>query len=339
MLRTLKLADFNPEYVHAAHNAVRNCLRIQPHEHVTLITDYNTLEIGASLFTQLQEIGSTVTSFVLEELTDRPMRRMPSAVLAAMSHSHVGIMCVKPQIGEAKVRGDLIEVVEQHGVRYAHMIGITGEIMRQSMRADFERIYALGDRLLAIAREARHAYVKTALGTDLIVTLSPQLRWQNTGGKITSEVWSNLPAGEIFTCPESVEGVMMVDGSVGDYLCWKYGCIESTPLRLEIRNGYLQAAHCDNTELQREFLEYCNAAENSDRVGEFALGTNLWVERCIGNLLQDEKMPGAHIAFGNPAAGQTGADWTCPSHIDLITMKPDIWFDDTQVMARGEYLI
>lgn len=58
-----------------------------------------------------------------------------------------------------------------------------------------------------------------------------------------------------------------------------------------------------------------------------------------GNLLEDEKIPGAHIAFGNPAAGQAGADWTCPSHIDLIIMKPEIWFDDVQVMARGEYLI
>ncbi|NUO79418.1 aminopeptidase [candidate division KSB1 bacterium] len=339
MLRTLKLRDLNPEYLHGAYNAVRNCLRIQPHEHVTLITDYDTLDIAKCLFEEVQQVGSPVTAFVLENLTARPMRKMPSAVLAAMSRSHVGIMCVKSQVGEAKVRGDLIQVVEQHGVRYAHMIGITSEIMLQSMRADFDTVYALGDRLLAVARPAQKAYVKTALGTDMVVTLSRKLRWQNTGGKITSEVWSNLPAGEIFTCPESVEGVMVVDGTVGDYLCWKYGCIENTPLHLEISGGYLQSARCDNAELQREFSEYCNAGKNSDRVGEFALGTNLWVEGIIGNLLQDEKMPGAHIAFGNPAPGQTGADWTCPTHIDLITLKPDIWFDDVQVMARGEYLV
>jgi len=136
-----------------------------------------------------------------------------------------------------------------------------------------------------------------------------------------------------------VEGVMVVDGTIGDYLCWKYGCIEETPLRLEIANGYLQSAHCSNAELEQEFLEYCRSAENSDRVGEFALGTNTWVTRCIGNLLQDEKMPGMHIAFGTPAAGQTGADWTCPTHIDLITMKPDVWFDDKQVMAQGKFLV
>lgn len=339
MLRTLRLREMNPGYVHGAYNAVRNCLRVQSHERVTLITDYDTIDIGKCLFDEVRQVGSEINSFVLENLTARPMRKMPSAVMEAMSRSDVGILCVKSQVGEAKVRGDLIQVVEQAGVRYAHMIGITSEIMLQSMRADFEKVYALGDRLLAHARSARKAYVKTELGTDMVVTLSPKLRWQNTGGKITPEVWSNLPAGEIFTCPESVEGVMIVDGTVGDYLCWKYGCVENTPLRLEMSGGYLQSATCANAELEREFFEYCNSAPNSNRVGEFALGTNLWVEGIIGNLLQDEKMPGVHIAFGNPAPGQTGADWTCPTHIDLITMKPDIWFDDTQVMAKGEYLV
>lgn len=339
MFRTLRRAEFNREYLRGAHNAVRNCLRIQPHEHVTLITDQATLDIGACLYGQLRQVGSAVTTFVLEGLASRPLRALPREIAAAMARSQAGIMCVKPQTGEAKVRGDLIKVVEDHGVRYAHMIGITGEIMVQSMRADFDEVYALGDRLLAFARPARKALIKSALGTDLTVTLSPNLRWQNTGGKITSEVWSNLPAGEIFTCPESVDGVMMVDGTVGDYLCWKYGCIEETPLRLEIAGGYLQSAHCRNKELEQEFWEYCRSAENSDRVGEFALGTNTWVTRCIGNLLQDEKMPGMHIAFGNPAAGQTGADWTCPSHIDLIAMKPDVWFDEAQVMAGGKFLV
>jgi hypothetical protein len=35
--------------------------------------------------------------------------------------------------------------------------------------------------------------------------------------------------------------------------------------------------------------------EHSERVGEFALGTNTGVTQMIGNLLQDEKVPGVHI--------------------------------------------
>ena len=28
-------------------------------------------------------------------------------------------------------------------------------------------------------------------------------------------------------------------------------------------------------------------------------------------ILQDEKFPGVHIAFGSPGPNQTGADWDC----------------------------
>ena len=53
-------------------------------------------------------------------------------------------------------------------------------------------------------------------------------------------------------------------------------------------------------QLQDDFWDYTHTDENSDRVGEFAIGTNIGVARVIGNILQDEKFPGIHIAFGNP---------------------------------------
>ena len=83
----------------------------------------------------------------------------------------------------------------------------------------------------------------------------------------------------------------------------------------------------------RDFLDYCHEERNGDRIGEFALGTNIAVTSMIGNLLQDEKVPGVHIAFGNPYGSQTGARWTCGSHIDAITRDCDVWADDRQIMA------
>ena len=38
----------------------------------------------------------------------------------------------------------------------------------------------------------------------------------------------------------------------------------------------------------------------------------------IGNILQDEKFPGVHIAFGNPYGAHTGADWYSSTHIDVV---------------------
>ena len=38
----------------------------------------------------------------------------------------------------------------------------------------------------------------------------------------------------------------------------------------------------------------------------------------IGKILQDEKFPGIHIAFGNPYGAHTGADWYSSTHIDVV---------------------
>jgi leucyl aminopeptidase (aminopeptidase T) len=181
--------------------------------------------------------------------------------------------------------------------------------------------------------------VRSAAGTDLHARFAPTMTWVKTSGLIKPEYWSNLPAGEVFTTPATVDGTFVVDGTVGDYLCPKYGDLSAHPLTLEIVDGYLRDGYCTNRDLLRDFMAYCSAEENGDRVGEFALGTNIAVERMIGNLLQDEKVPGVHIAFGNPYGSQTGADWTCGTHIDAITRHCDVWADGQQIMAGGRFLV
>ena len=84
---------------------------------------------------------------------------------------------------------------------------------------------------------------------------------------------------------------------------------------------------------------YCHTDENSDRVGEFAIGTNIGVHDVIGNILQDEKIPGVHIAFGNPYGAHTGATWYSSTHIDVVGRNFDIWVDGRQIMRSGAFLL
>ncbi len=74
-------------------------------------------------------------------------------------------------------------------------------------------------------------------------------------------------------------------------------------------------------------------------MGEFAIGTNIGLNSVIGNILQDEKLPGIHMAFGNPYGAHTGADWWSGTHIDVVGRDFDIWADDRQIMAAGKFLI
>ena len=126
---------------------------------------------------------------------------------------------------------------------------------------------------------------------------------------------------------------------MGDYLCARYGLLDKTPLRIEIEKSRIVSCSSENKQLEADFWAYTHGDENSDRVGEFAIGTNIGVAHLIGNILQDEKFPGIHIAFGNPYGEHTGAKWYSSTHIDVVGVGFSIWVDDEQIMRNGQFLI
>jgi aminopeptidase len=106
-----------------------------------------------------------------------------------------------------------------------------------------------------------------------------------------------------------------------------------------MENNRITEVSSDNKELEQEFWAYTHTDENSDLVGEFAIGTNIELKHVIGQILQDEKFPGIHIAFGNPYGAHTGAKWYSSTHIDVVGTKFDIWVDGRQIMEKGHFLI
>jgi leucyl aminopeptidase (aminopeptidase T) len=276
---------------------------------------------------------------LIESVTDRPMLEAPPAILAAIDHADAAILCVQPQEGELRARMAIVAVVERRRIRYAHMVGVTPRIMREGMRADYRLVDRLSQQLCERMPSARSLTVRTSAGTRFTATFNPELAWVKTSGIINPRYWSNLPAGEVFTTPASVDGTFVCDGTAGDYFNAKYGILDETPLVLEIQGGRLVAARCERAELERDFWAYCHTDEHSDRVGELAFGTNLGLREMIGILLQDEKVPGVHLAFGDPYGSQTHADWKSRTHVDVLTRGCDVWIDDEQVIARGAYLL
>ena len=336
----LSCLAYDPDLQPGARNAVETCLRLDRSERVTLISDFAAREIAAALVHEIERIGSPYRAFMLEELAERPLRNgMPEEVLEDLSHSQVSIYAASAGEGELKARIQMTDVVNRHQLRHGHMVGITKQIMREGMRADFGQVDALSERLIARARAAREIRVTSLAGTELLGKFSPNLKWIKTSGLITTAKWGNLPGGEIFTAPQTVDGRFVVDGVVGDYLGPNYGDIAATPLTIDVVDGRIAALECANRALLEEFRAYTTTDVNSNRVGEFALGTNTAVRDVCGNILQDEKIPGVHMAFGHPYAQHTGADWASTTHIDCVGRHFDVWMDGEQVMRDGVYLV
>jgi leucyl aminopeptidase (aminopeptidase T) len=264
---------------------------------------------------------------------------MPEIILEDLAQSQVSIFCARSQRGELRSRMQMSDVVNKHRIRHGHMVNITRQIMLEGMRADFRAIDRLSQRLIERARLAKRIKCRTPAGTDYEAEFSPALKWLKTSGIITPDKWGNLPGGEIFTSPMNSNGAFVVDGVVGDYLCQKYGDIQETPLTIEVKDNRIREVRCENNELLEEFRAYTSMDDNSNRVGEFAIGTNTACTHVIGNILQDEKIPGVHIAFGHPYAEHTGQDWVSKTHIDCVGRDFDIWFDNVKVMEAGKFLV
>jgi leucyl aminopeptidase (aminopeptidase T) len=328
---------FPPELAPGARNAVEVCLSIRRGERVALIADEASSAVAASLLAALEAVGARAEGVLIERVAPRPLVEAPAAVLDALERCDAGILCVQPQQGELGARMRIVATVERRQIRYAHMVGVTPAIMMQGMRADYRMVDRLSTTLCERMRTAQSLRVQTPYGTSLIASFDPALHWVKTSGLINTRYWSNLPAGEVFTTPASVDGRFVCNATAGDYFGPKYGDLSPTPLTLEIAAGRLVSAQCERKELEREFWDYCHTDASSDRVGELAFGTNLALTDMIGILLQDEKVPGVHLAFGDPYGSQTGADWKSTTHIDVLTRDCDVWIDDMQVIARGRY--
>jgi aminopeptidase len=335
----LNQIPFDPEFTPGARNAVNVCLRIQPQERVCVITDDATLEIAASIVAELEKLGAPYHAWVLEELADRPLVNLPAEILQDLEKSQISIFAVQVQTNELRSRIQMTDVVNRRKIRHAHMVNINRQIMLEGMRADFQRVDRLSQKIVEMVRKASRIRAKTAAGTDLTADLNPNYKWLKTSGIISPEKWGNLPGGEIFTTPGEVNGTFVIDGVVGDYLCAKFGNLQQTPLTIRMKGNRLTEAHSANRELEKDFWNYTHTDENSDRVGEFAIGTNIDLKDVIGQILQDEKYPGVHIAFGNPYGAHTGAEWTSTTHIDVVGRKFDIWVDGQQIMQDGKFLV
>ena len=322
-----------------ARNAIRTCLRVQPDELVSLITDRHTEQIAASLADEVRAVGAPVEVYLLEDYGPRPTTSMPAPILAALERADVSIFAAQAEPGELPSRIEMCRIIERRQIRHAHMVSITPQIMAEGMRADFDAVDDLSIRVLKRARTARTITARSRAGSDLTAEFDPRIRWIKTSGIISHENWANLPGGEVFTTPARVDGVYVADGVLGDFLGPRYGDIQATPLRVTLADGRIIGAACVRDDILADFLAYTSQAENADRVGELAIGTNIGIRSIIGNMLQDEKIPGLHIAFGHGYAEQTGADWSGTTHLDIVGRSFDIWIDDEQIRADGQFVI
>lgn len=322
--------------------AIDNCLKVKAGEQVVVVTDRETFGIGSALRTAAEKrAGGTARFFVMEDFGVRPIQ-FPQAMKEALAAADVSIYAAQGAKGELQTfRRHMLHAIEANPrLRHAHMIGITPEIMQDGMCSDYTEIQRISRLVYEKVKNARAIRVVTDKGNDFTAEFSPDLKWTISDGDIMPGHWKNLPDGEVFTCPATLNGTVVIDGCLGDFFAERYASLEDAPIRVEVKDGRAdpKSLQCKNEALRKEFAEYIfETDENSNRVGEFAVGTNTGLTHLIYNLLQDEKFPGVHIAFGSSLPAKTGAKWDSKAHVDGVLKNPSIYVDGEPIMIKGTF--
>lgn len=326
----------------ATENIIKNCLKLSQKDRFVIISDEERKVIGLSIYEKSKTICDTEIFFI-EDFIERPAREMPASLEKAIRKFNptASIYAATGKEGELPLfRSKLIELLTKRlNCRHAHMIGVDEKIMKTGMSMDYNLVYRASHKLHKILRNSKKILVKDPHGTNLEVILSKEIKWKaDDGVPLDKGRWCNLPAGEVFTCPYLVNG-KLIAWELGDYFSEKYGILKD-PVSITIKDSFINKIESKNKTLKKEFESYVSKYKNGNRVGEFAIGCLIGLTELIGNLLQDEKFPGVHLAFGYPYPEITGIkDWSCESHIDAILLDVSVSVDRKKILDNGQFTI
>ncbi|OWA34063.1 aminopeptidase [Saccharibacillus sp. O16] len=195
---------------------------------------------------------------------------------------------------------------------------------------DYGRMSAAMDPLVELLSQTQTVRI-VAPGTDLRFSVKgiPAIKCD---GRV------NLPDGEVYTAPvrDSVEGTITFN-TRSSYLGQSFGDLSFT-----FEQGKIVSCRSDN---QTKLNELLNTDEGSRFIGEFAIGTNPFINRVMNDIGFDEKINGSiHFALGQAYENADNGN-TSDIHWDIVLLMKEefgggeIYFDDVQVSKDGRFVL
>jgi aminopeptidase len=337
---SLRVPVIDFELANAARRIAEGALGLAGGEHVVIIIDKARHDLGVTLFEIAKTTGAKATLVMLEDLGDRPLRRVPDRLKEVLATAQASVLLAGFEEGEQAMRVELVvELVRKLNLRHAHMIGVSRQSMLTGFSVDPTRVLDATRAVRTRLQPNSVLKLRTQAGSDLEVRLHPNHRWMEHVGVIRPGRWENLPTGEIVTCPAETNGVFIADASLGGHFGQAAGLLTDKPVRLEIEGSVCKSVRCSDLSLQLEIERFMKSEHNADRVGAVGLGTNVGIYAPIGDVSCDQNMPGLHLGLGSTFAEQTGATWNARTQLTFTGSLADVDLDGAPLMRRGRYII
>ncbi len=336
MLRARDLADVGLAV--AAQRLIELSLGIVPGERVLVVHDAGHDDVVAIVAEAVREARGEPILLRLEELAPRPHASLHPRVTEAFALAQASLLIVDFHKGELQMRTQMIEQATAAGLRHGHIVGVARASMVEGFSVDPRRI-AQKTRELMVRLKPDARITARSGDAELVVQLAPRCRWVDYGCIVASGKRVNLPGGELVTNPESLDGVYVANGTLGDADGALNRLLRDTPITLRITGGRAKSVECArDPSLARAVLDRFARTPNLDRVGLVSFGVNLGLTKPVGDVFSDQKIPGVHLSFGDPFAHETGATWTCRSWLAFTSVEHDADIDKVPVLRGGRYI-
>ena len=308
--------------------AIKDCMGAKKNESVLVISDELKREIGLSLFENAKRLGHK--ALYVEMKSGKISGEEPPEAIAELMQKFDVLIC---PTSKSLTHTNARRAASKKGVRVATLPGITKDIMKRGMSADYKKVDALSIKLKGILEKGQNIRITTPTGTDISFSIKGRKAFASKGLNHKKGESGNLPTGETFLAPVegTTNGVFIVDGSMAGL-----GLVKNSNLKIEVKKGY--ATRISGGMLAKKLSRMLDAVgKNARNIAEFGIGTNDSA-KLSGVILEDEKVMGTvHIALGNNVS--MGGKVNVPIHLDGVMKKPTVYLDSKILMKNGKLLI
>jgi len=315
--------------IRSAELIIRRLADVKPGEQVALICDpHSAMEMVYALAGVVESAGAEYTILMQPTRTIARKNELTPVIAAGLEAADVMIgltgSCGAPTYSHVVKR-----LYDKKQLRSISMVMRTLDNFTEGgARADYDALYADGQKLAAIWGQAAQIHLTTALGTDLRAPIAGEEVFIECGFATEPGLEAAFSDGEVSQMPRpnSAEGLIVVDGPIAHI------GLPDSPIHLKVKGGRVVEVSGDSRQAA-ELRQIITTVPLADNIAEIGIGLNA-ASRRNGDFEEEKKGRGnVHVAIGDNIF--YGGDVQCAVHMDMVMYRPTVRLDEQVVVDDG----
>ncbi|MBW2965580.1 hypothetical protein KY342_00585 [Candidatus Woesearchaeota archaeon] len=325
-------------------NQLVKCMNIREDENFAIVGDNSTASIMTALEASAKALGANTQFYNVSDESrygPRPFTDIPREIADVIEAAAVTFFAVEKiatdEVDELPTFRKKVSPLAKKNGRYGFLPGLNEKVLRTAFSVDYDNVRDFTKRAGERFKKLKSAVVSTEKGTYAEIEFDntdERFHWMVSTGEIKEPGdYANTIPAYLTTHPAGISGTWIVDAIYQPLTTQhKYKTdpkallaeLEKHPvtLRIEDVNGIsrITDVQCANPEIlafaRKKIFE---TDENSNRIGEFAVGTNTEIEGLSGVNILDECVGGiARIGHGSGYSATGGNYYKSNIHADAL---------------------